>query len=73
LATLGVIAVLPSNTSCGVPSLKLSVACIACTRLETIGMEAGILVEWNGIGSVVGAEDVAAVSTMMFADEEVEG
>jgi len=71
--TLGVIAVLPSDTSCGVPSLVLLVACIACTRQETIGVEAGILVEGNGVGRVFSAEDVAAVSTVMFADEEVEG
>lgn len=44
----------------------------ACPGMDTVRMEFGILVQRNGICSMGRAEDVPTVTTMMFADKEIE-
>jgi hypothetical protein len=63
----------PTNTPRGIPLLIVAVAGIAGAGGEAIGVEAGVLVEGDGEGGVVGAEDVAAVAAVVAAVEDVEG
>jgi hypothetical protein len=44
----------------------------ACPRMDTVRMKFGILVQRNGMRSMGRAEDMATVTTMMFADKEIE-
>lgn len=54
------------------PSLIRLVALIASPRSGAFRMEARILVERNHVGSMAGAKDVAAVTTVMAASEDAE-
>lgn len=54
------------------PTLVGAPAQVAGTGGDTIGMEAGILVEGNEMGCVRGAEDVATVTTVVAAQEDAE-
>jgi len=63
----------PANAASGIPLLIVAVAGIAGAGGEAVRVEAGVLVEGDGEGGVVGAEDVAAVAAVMAAFEDVEG
>lgn len=67
-----VITILASETPGSVPFLVLFVACITSSRLITIGMESGCLVEWNELARMCRTEDMTTVPTMVFANKEVE-
>lgn len=54
------------------PALVCTVAQLAGTRWNSIRVEASILVEWNHMGSMRGAEDMATVTAMMTAQKETE-
>jgi hypothetical protein len=54
------------------PTLVGAPAQIAGTGGDTIGMEAGILVEGHEMRCVGGAEDVATVTTVVAAQEDAE-
>ena len=63
----------PANAASGIPLLIVAVAGIAGAGGEAVRVEAGVLVEGDGEGGVVGAEDVAAVAAVVAAFEDVEG
>ena len=67
------VAILPSETARGIPPLIVTVAGVARSSGYAVGVESCVLVQGNGEPAVVGAEDVAAVTTMMSASEEVKG
>lgn len=69
---LAVLAVLATNRSGCVPFLILTMARLACPRMNTIRMEFGFLIEGNGVCSVGRAKDVTTVPTMMFPNKEIE-
>ena len=54
------------------PTLVGAPAQITGTGRDTIGMEAGILVEGNEMRCVRGAEDVATMTTVVTAQEDAE-
>lgn len=48
-------------------------AYVARARRDAVWVEAGGVVEGEGVGRVTGAEDVAAVTAVVAADEKAEG
>jgi len=52
--------------------LILAMTRLASSRLYTIGVEFGLLVQRNGVDGVGRAKYVAAVTAVMFADKEIE-
>lgn len=56
----------------GIPLPVLPRAGLAGFRRRAEGVELRVLVQRDGVRGVLGAEDVAAVPAVVFADEEVE-
>jgi hypothetical protein len=69
---LAVTAVGASDAAGRVPFLEVAVAGVAGAGEGAVWVEAGFLVKGDGEVAVVGAEDVAAVTAMVAAVEEVE-
>lgn len=54
------------------PALVGAPAEVTCARQLTLGVEASVLVKWNEVGSVRGAEDVTAVTAVVATKENTE-
>jgi hypothetical protein len=63
----------PADAAGGIPLLIVAVAGVAGAGGEAVRVEVGVLVEGDGEGGVVRAEDVAAVAAVVPAFEDVEG
>lgn len=69
---LAVVAVLSFETTCSVPFLIMTMACIASAGGDAVRMKAGILVERNVEAAVLGTEDMATMATVVSSSEKIE-
>lgn len=55
------------------PALVGTPAEVAGAGRDPLGMESGVLIQTDGVGSMRGAKDVTAMTAVMTAEEETEG